>query len=96
MQAPRNSHNNPDGDIKDRTPCDNDTSNLNHSSSDHSHLCEPSNLSTNNDGKLVYDLGGSILNTNDGSRRDDSDGTSCYARTLRICKDCDEYLRVSV
>ena len=80
-QAPRNSHDNPDGDIKDRTPCDNDTSNLDHSSSDHSHLCKPSNSSTNDDGKLMYDPGGSILNTKDSSRRDDGDGTSTSIST---------------
>ena len=26
----------------------------------------------------------------------EAEDTQCYARTLRICKDCDEYLRVSV
>jgi len=75
-QAPRNSDDNPNSDIKDKTACDDSTGDNDNSTSGSTHTYPRG--SSFNDCKLVHDPGGSTFNLNikDGSTHDNSDGTN--------------------
>jgi len=75
-QAPQNTHNNPDSDIKDKTARNDSTGDNDNSTSSSTHTYPRG--SSFNDCKLVHDPGGSTFNLNikDSSTHDDSNGTN--------------------